>query len=165
MVFVTVIYSGTAYRFLIITSDPYVERGRKNSRWSLSYSFTAYRLLQIQILSPLKTSENHLPLQTAITSDPYLDRGLTIPSRRLALLTVYTLITSDCCQLQLARDGNMYGLGMSHATTASPKPPFRAPWRVGDAMVGRGNAGWTASKSGHSCPCQNCLQWPPAEKD
>ena len=32
-------------------------------------------------------------------------------------------------------------MGMSHASTASPKPSFRAPWRVGDAVVGRGK-GW-----------------------
>ena len=35
------------------------------------------------------------------------------------------------------------------STTASPKPSFRAPWRVGDNMVGRGNAGSTASKNRH----------------
>ena len=51
-----------------------------------------------------------------------------------------------------------------HATAASPKPSFSAPWRVGDAVFSRGNAGWTTSKSGHTCPCQNCLQWLPAEK-
>ena len=53
-----------------------------------------------------------------------------------------------------------------HATTASPKPSCRAPWWGGgdDAVFGRGNAGWTTSKSGHCCPCQNCSQWPPAEK-
>ena len=33
--------------------------------------------------------------------------------------------------LQLSRNGNLYGLGMSHAMTASPKPSFTAPWRVG----------------------------------
>ena len=49
-------------------------------------------------------------------------------------------------------------------TTASPKPFFRAPRRVRDAVVGRGNAGWTTSKSGHIFPCQNCSQGPPAEK-
>ena len=37
---------------------------------------------------------------------------------------------------------------MSQATTASPKPSFRAPWRMGDAVVGRKNVGWP-SKSGH----------------
>ena len=52
---------------------------------------------------------------------------------------------------------------MSHATTVSPKSSFRAPWKPGDAVVGRGNAGWTW-KSGHPCPCQNCSQGPPAEK-
>ena len=51
--------------------------------------------------------------------------------------------------LQLSRDGNLHGTGVSHVTTSSPKPSFRAPWRVGDAVVGRGNAGWTTSKSGH----------------
>ena len=33
---------------------------------------------------------------------------------------------------------------------------FRAPWRVGNAMVSRENFEWTTSKSGHSCPRQNC---------
>ena len=33
--------------------------------------------------------------------------------------------------------------GTSHATTASPKPSCRTPWRVVDAMVARENAGWT----------------------
>ena len=41
---------------------------------------------------------------------------------------------------------------------------FRTPWRLGDAVVGRGNAGWTTSKSGHICQCQSCSQWPLAEK-
>ena len=31
-------------------------------------------------------------------------------------------------------------------------------------MVGRGNAGWTTSKSGHPCPYQNCSEGPLAEK-
>ena len=66
---------------------------------------------------------------------------------------------------QLPGDGNLHGLGcMSNSTTASPKPSFRAPWKVGDTVVSRGNGGWTLSKSGHSCPCQNCSQWPLAEK-
>ena len=51
--------------------------------------------------------------------------------------------------------GSLHGSGMSHLTTASPKLFFRAPWRVGDAMVGRGNAGWTTSKSGHPAACQS----------
>ena len=31
-------------------------------------------------------------------------------------------------------------------------------------LVGRGKSGWTASKSGHPYPCQNCSQGPPEEK-
>ena len=65
---------------------------------------------------------------------------------------------------QLSRDRNMHGSGMSHATTASPKPSFRAPWRLSDAVAGRGNAGWTISKSGRACPCQNCSQGHPAKE-
>ena len=65
---------------------------------------------------------------------------------------------------QLSRGGYSHGLGMSHATTASPKSSFRSPWRVGDAMVSRENAGWTTPKSGHPRPCQNYSQRPPAEK-
>ena len=37
-------------------------------------------------------------------------------------------------------------------------------WRVGDAVVSRGNARWTTSKNGHPCPCQNSSQRPPAEE-
>ena len=65
---------------------------------------------------------------------------------------------------QLTRGGNLHGSGMSGATTASPKPSFRASLRVDDAVVGRGNAGWTTSKSGHLCPCQNCSKWSPQGK-
>ena len=52
-------------------------------------------------------------------------------------------------------DGNFHGWGMAHAKTASPKPSSRDPLRVGDAVVGRGNAGWTTPKSGHPRPCQS----------
>ena len=65
---------------------------------------------------------------------------------------------------QLSRDENLHGSGMSHAVTACPKPSFRAPWRMGDAVVSRENAGWITLKGGHPCPCQNCSQRPPAEK-
>ena len=64
----------------------------------------------------------------------------------------------------LSRDGHFHGSGMSHATTASPEPPFKALWRVGGAMVSRENVGWTTSKSGHPCPCQKCSLGPSAEK-
>ena len=48
---------------------------------------------------------------------------------------------------QLSREKNLHGLGMSHVMTASPKPSFSVPWRMGDAVVSRGNAGWTTSIS------------------
>ena len=65
---------------------------------------------------------------------------------------------------QLSRDGNLHGSGMLRATTASPKSFFTAPWRTDDAVVARGNAGWTTPKNGHPCPRQNCSQRPPAEE-
>ena len=53
-----------------------------------------------------------------------------------------------------------------HATRRDSfsKPSFEASWKVGDAVVGRRNAGWPTPKSRHSCPCQNCPRWSPAEK-
>ena len=56
------------------------------------------------------------------------------------------------------RDGNLRGSDKSNARTVSPEPSFTAPWSMGDAMVGRGNSGWTKTKGGHLCPCQNCWQ-------
>ena len=56
----------------------------------------------------------------------------------------------------LSRDGISHGSGMSRATAASPKPSCRTPWRVVDAVVGRGNVGCTTSTSGHPRPRQNC---------
>ena len=55
----------------------------------------------------------------------------------------------------------LFGTGYA---TASPKPSIRAPWWVGNAVVGRGNSGWTMSKNGHPCLCQNSSEWPSAEK-
>ena len=64
----------------------------------------------------------------------------------------------------LSKDGNLHGSSMSHAMAASLNPSFRASWRVGAAVVSRGNAGWTISNCGYPCPCQRCSQGPPAEK-
>ena len=36
----------------------------------------------------------------------------------------------------LSRHGNSNGSGMSHVTTASPKPFLRAPWRLGGVGMG-----------------------------
>ena len=61
-------------------------------------------------------------------------------------------------------DGNLHDSSTSHVTTADPKLSLGAPRRVDDAVVGRGNSGWTTQKSRHRCPCQNCTQGPPAGK-
>ena len=47
--------------------------------------------------------------------------------------------------------------GRVNATTASTKPSFRAPWKVGDAVVGRRNAGWTNIKAFTSLPMPELL--------
>ena len=57
---------------------------------------------------------------------------------------------------QRSRDGNSQGLGVPHAVTVSQKPSCTALWRADGTVVGKGNAGWTVSVSGHPCPCQNC---------
>ena len=40
-------------------------------------------------------------------------------------------------------------LGISSAAKASPKPPFSAPCKVANAVVGRRNARWSTSNGGH----------------
>ena len=65
---------------------------------------------------------------------------------------------------QLSSDRNWHDSGVSHTKTASSKPSFKAPWRVSDGVIGRGNAGWIMSKSGYPSQSQNCSQWSPAEK-
>ena len=39
-----------------------------------------------------------------------------------------------------------HGSVMSLATTAPRKPSSGTPWRAGNSVAGRGNAGWTTSK-------------------
>ena len=58
---------------------------------------------------------------------------------------------------------NLRGSGMSHTTTASPKPSFRAPCRAVDALVGRRSFRWTTSNSIHPCLYLNCSQRHSAE--
>ena len=59
---------------------------------------------------------------------------------------------------QLSRDGNLHGLGMSHTKTASPKPYFRAPWTVGDAVCGWQRKCWMDnSKEWTSLPIPELL--------
>ena len=85
-----------------------------------------------------------LPEETS----PYLLLGAQGPmagrGARSASLWVHTNLSG-----RLSWDGNLLGSGTSHATTASQKPSFRVPWRVGDAVVSRENTGWTTAKSGH----------------
>ena len=65
---------------------------------------------------------------------------------------------------QLSRDGNSHGEGMSHATTASPKPSFKALWKLGDPWSAEEMLDEQYQRMNIPCPCQNCSQWPPAEK-
>ena len=56
-------------------------------------------------------------------------------------------------------------MGMSLATAASPQPFFRVPWRMGDAVVGRGNAGLTTLKEWTSLPMPELLTRVSCRKD
>ena len=97
---------------------------------------------------------------------------IKVPSAENAIKLVRSVQADVICQINFlrtvhtspSRDGNLHSSGMSHDKRASPKPSFRAPWRVGDAVVDGGNAGWTTSKSRHPCSCQNCSQGPSAEQ-
>ena len=93
--------------------------------------------------------------------------GFILVARKLLALSTlcwrnrkHALVQTLCC-LSFCPSGSE---GMERLSTAFPKRPFRVHWRVGDAMVSRGNAGWTASKSGHPYLCQNHSRWPSAEK-
>ena len=81
----------------------------------------------------------------------------------LGLGLALSLTLSSCVQLYAfdtayhsSRDGNLSGLGMSHATTASPKFILQGT-SVGGRHRGR------QRKTGHPCPCRNCPQVSPAE--
>ena len=104
---------------------------------------------------PLTHNDGTTDLQvknTAAMSCPKMDSFFVC-----LFVVVAVVVKSVACLLTAARrDGNFHGSGMSHATTASQKPSFGTLWKVGDAMIGRGNAGWTKSKGRHPCPRQNC---------
>ena len=54
---------------------------------------------------------------------------------------------------------------MSRATTASAKPSCRVPWKVGDAVVGTGNAGRTNVKEWTSLPMLELLTMASRRRD
>ena len=53
---------------------------------------------------------------------------------------------------------------MSERHDSLSKTILRGILESDDAVVGGGKAGWTTSKSGYPCLCQNCSQWSPAGK-
>ena len=114
------------------------------------------------LLTPKKTKAWRFSIPSALGNSPAYPTWNTRPTTGCGARSTSLWVHRNRFW-QLPRDGNLNGSGMSHATTASPKPFFRAPWRVGDSVVGRGSDGQT-SKSVHPCPCQTCLQGPLAEK-
>ena len=88
----------------------------------------------------------------------------SIVEKVATIICLHFLVGPQEPLLATVKRRKLRGSGMSHATTAPPKPSFRASWRVGDAAVDRGNAGWTTSRSGHPCPCHDCSKWLLAEK-
>ena len=61
------------------------------------------------------------------------DRGLDAEQGQLPCAFTGTFSIS-------LQEAALHGLGRPQVRTASLKPSFRAPWRVGDVVVGRGNA-------------------------
>ena len=92
-------------------------------------------------------------------------RPTTACGARSASLWVHRDLFWNCQETETRKQVQaLQAPDMSHATTASPEPSFMEPWRLGDAAVSRGNAGWTTSKTGHPCPFQKRSQGPAAEK-
>ena len=88
--------------------------------------------------------------------------GLKAPTNYLALWSIVKTVKR--WRLAWFRHVTCHGSGMSHATTVCPKPSSGTSWRMDDAMVSRGNAGWTTSKRAYPCPYWKHLQGPPPEK-
>ena len=59
----------------------------------------------------------------------------------------------------------VHGSGMSHATTASPKPSYRAPWRVGDTVEMVGGQHQRVDISAHARTAHKGLLQKRLEKD
>ena len=66
----------------------------------------------------------------------------------ILLLLLILVNYASPCLLTTTRDGSMHGSGTSRATTASPKPFFRASWRVGQRR------GWQ-----RKCWMDNITEW------
>ena len=122
---------------------------------------------ECQAVQPLTQSRQSLLPGLCLTDRPVLLQTARQDANSVPVTLQTTGARQSVQSQQVQSDGegtDTHGSGMSRATTASPKPSFRALWRMGNAVVGRGNAGWTTSKSGHPCQCQNCSQQPPTEK-
>ena len=53
---------------------------------------------------------------------------------------------------------------LGHATRHDSLSNTTLQGNLREWMTSEGNTGWTASKSGHPCPCQNCSHRLPAQK-
>ena len=110
---------------------------------------------------------NGLPCRTINTIDAKVCMMVVLTELYLFLLFPVTLISFEGVSLwgQTSSPWRMaWFSGVSHATIASPKPSSGHLGGRATPLVGRGNAGWLTSISGHSGPGQICSQWPPAEK-
>ena len=65
----------------------------------------------------------------------------------------------------MSRDESLHGSSMLDAMTASPKPSFRAPWRMGDAVVGREKCWMDNIKEWNSLPMPELLTRASCRKD
>ena len=99
----------------------------------------------------------HILTQTYIHTHTYIQRERE-RERGVCIIETHTSLLATVERRKLA----WFGHFTRHDSLS--KPSFRAPWKVGDAVISRRNAGWTTSKSGHICQCQDCKQGSPAEK-
>ena len=66
--------------------------------------------------------------------------GHLVKRRKLAWFghdTRYDSLSETIHQGTLSRDGNLHGSGMTHATTASPKPSSTVPWTAEEMLDGQ----------------------------
>ena len=109
---------------------------------------------------PFRAHRHYLELNWVIVDKENTTQGVSRGNSRTYAILVFLFVVV----VYFAGSFFFLIINVLYHVTTSPKSFFRVLWRVGEAVVGRGNAGWKTSKSGHPCPCPIRSWWPPARK-
>ena len=98
-----------------------------------------------------------------------------LQAQRLSLLPHPLSVHRHCHKIRTHRRhvwGNLFfnytfsvtrsNVGLVTGHDSLSRTDLQGTLELGDAVVGRGNAGWTTSRSGRPCTCRNCSRWWPS---